>query len=67
MEAVNMSLDWRWELFEGLRCYDGAASFSNLNKYIFQFGQLYFSIWTNKFNNLDKYLLQVFNWVKYIC
>ena len=32
--------------------------FYNLEKYILQFGQILFAIWTNIFSNLDKYCLQ---------
>ena len=30
----------------------------NLDKYILQFGQIHFAIWTNTFGNLDKYVLE---------
>ena len=31
----------------------------NLDKYILQFRQIHFIIWTNTFGNLDKYILQL--------
>ena len=36
-----------------------SIGFYNLDKYIWQFGQIHFENWTNTFGNLDKYIWKV--------
>ena len=56
------NLDWmKWSV-----SVIWANTFYNLDKYILQFGQIYFTIWTNTFHNLDKNILQFWELCKYI-